>query len=108
MRNIDYRRASVLLFDPVGVNLRNTRYALHEIGFREISCLSSVNEFKRRLEDTSPDLIIAELVNNENELLRAVRAVRSGELGRNPFCGFRFHQLGARRQCREAGHRFWR
>lgn len=78
MRNIDYRRASVLLFDPVGVNLRNTRYALHEIGFREISCLSSIAEFKRRLEDTSPDLIMAELVNNENELLRAVRAVRSG------------------------------
>ncbi|WP_371394404.1 response regulator receiver protein [Glycocaulis abyssi] len=90
MRNIDYRRASVLLFDPVGVNLRNTRYALHEIGFREISCLSSINEFKRRLEDTSPDLIIAELVNNENELLRAVRAVRAGELGRNPFVVFAF------------------
>lgn len=90
MRNIDYRRASVLLFDPVGVNLRNTRYALHEIGFREISCLSSIAEFKRRLEDTSPDLIMAELVNNENELLRAVRAVRSGELGRNPFVVFAF------------------
>ncbi|MGP1274594.1 MAG: response regulator [Caulobacterales bacterium] len=90
MRNIDYKRASVLLFDPVGVNLRNTRYALHEIGFREISCLSSMAEFKRRLEDTSPDLIVAELVNNENELLRAVRAVRSGELGRNPFVVFVF------------------
>ncbi len=88
MKNIDYRRASVLLFDPVGVNLRNTRYALHEIGFREISCLSSITEFKRRLEDTSPDLIIAELVNNETEMLRAVKAVRAGELGRNPFVVF--------------------
>lgn len=88
MRNIDYRRASVLLFDPVGVNLRNTRYALHEIGFREISCLSSISEFKRRLEDTSPDLIMAELVNNENEMLRAVKSVRAGELGRNPFVVF--------------------
>lgn len=88
MKNIDYRRASVLLFDPVGVNLRNTRYALHEIGFREISCLSSMAEFKRRLEDTSPDLIIAELVNNEAEMLRVVRAVRAGELGRNPFVVF--------------------
>ncbi len=88
MKNIDYRRASVLLFDSVGVNLRNTRYALHEIGFREISCLSSMAEFKRRLEDTSPDLIIAELVNNEAEMLRVVRAVRAGELGRNPFVVF--------------------
>lgn len=88
MKNIDYRRASVLLFDPVGVNLRNTRYALHEIGFREISCLSSMAEFKRRLEDASPDLIIAELVNNEAEMLRVVRSVRSGELGRNPFVVF--------------------
>lgn len=88
MKNIDYRRASVLLFDPVGVNLRNTRYALHEIGFREISCLSSMAEFKRRLEDTSPDLILAELVNNEAEMLRVVRAVRAGELGRNPFVVF--------------------
>lgn len=88
MKNIDYRRASVLLFDPVGVNLRNTRYALHELGFREISCLNSLAEFKRRLEDTSPDLIIAELVNNENEMLRAVKSVRAGELGRNPFVVF--------------------
>lgn len=85
MSGLDYKRATVLVYDPVHVNLRTTRYALHEIGFREMACLSSMEEFKRRLEEDSPHLVLAETMGKEAEMFRLVRSVRSGELGRNPF-----------------------
>lgn len=85
MNGLDYRRAAVLVYDPVHVNLRTTRYALHEIGFREMSCLSSLEELKRRLNDSTPALLILEATGHEAEVFRLVRAIRSGEAGRNPF-----------------------
>ncbi|MCH8490636.1 MAG: response regulator receiver protein [Oceanicaulis sp.] len=85
MAELDYRRATVALFDPVHVNLRITRYALHEIGFREIVSLNSLGELKRRLTDEAPHLLVAETANHEAEVFRLVRAIRAGEVSTNPF-----------------------
>jgi len=79
MAELDYRRATVALFDPVHVNLRITRYALHEIGFREIMSLNSLGELKRRLVDEAPHLLVAETSNHEAEVFRLVRAIRAGK-----------------------------
>jgi DNA-binding response OmpR family regulator len=84
MNRLDYGRASVVLYDPVHVNLRTTRYALTEIGFREILSLSSLAEFRRRLEDETPALIIAE-TSQDPEVYRLIRDIRLGECGDNPF-----------------------
>lgn len=85
MSDTDYRRASVVLCDPVHVNLRTTRYALQQIGFRDIESLSSVRELKRRMQDDAPHLLVAETGDNEAELFALVRAVRAGDISNNPF-----------------------
>lgn len=88
MSEIDYSRANVLLFDPIHVNQRTTRYTLFEVGFRQIECVSNLAEFKGALTDTSPDLIVAESSANETDIFKIVRAVRRSELGANPFVLF--------------------
>ncbi|OLF77931.1 hypothetical protein AWH62_04475 [Maricaulis sp. W15] len=85
MAEIDYARASVLLFDPVHVNQRTTRYALFEIGFRQIECVSSLSDFKSAIADSAPTLIVAESSATDADIFNLVRSVRRGELGGNPF-----------------------
>lgn len=86
MADSDYGRASVALYDPVHVNLRTTRYALQQIGFRDIASLSAFKDLKRAVQEDAPHLIIAETADNEGELFRMVRAIRAGEMSNNPFC----------------------
>ena len=88
MSEIDFSRASVLLFDPVHVNQRTTRYALFEIGFRKIECVSNLNEFKNALRETAPTLVVAESSATDADIFRIVKAVRRSELGSNPFVIF--------------------
>ncbi len=85
MAETDYARASVLLFDPVHVNQRTTRYALFEIGFRQIECVSSLREFKSTLAETAPALVVAETSATDTDIFNLVRSVRRGDLGNNPF-----------------------
>ncbi|WP_417492184.1 response regulator receiver protein [Maricaulis sp.] len=85
MSEVDYARASVLLFDPVHVNQRTSRYALFEMGFRNIECVSNLNEFKGALADTSPALVVAESSATDADVFALVRSVRRSDLGRNPF-----------------------
>ncbi len=85
MADKDYARASVLLFDPVHVNQRTTRYALFEIGFRQIECVSNLRDFKECIEESGPTLIVAESSATDHDVFKLVRSIRSGEVGKNPF-----------------------
>ena len=85
MNEVDYRRANVVLYDPVHVNQRTTRYALQQIGFREILSLATPAELKRRLMDDAPHLMVLETTDQEEEIFRFVRAIRAGEISNNPF-----------------------
>ena len=85
MSETEYRRANVVLYDPVHVNLRTTRYALQQLGFREIESFSTVRELKRRVQEEAPHLLVAETGDDEAEVFRLVRAVRAGEISNNPF-----------------------
>lgn len=85
MAETDYGRANVVLFDPVHVNLRTTRYALQQIGFSDIRSLSGFRELKRTLEEDAPHLLIAETADHEAEIFRLVQAMRAGDLSNNPF-----------------------
>jgi hypothetical protein len=60
MADSDYGRANVALYDPVHVNLRTTRYALQQLGFRNITSLSAFKELKRAVQEDAPHLLIAE------------------------------------------------
>ena len=85
MSEVDYARASVLLFDPVHVNQRTTRYALFEMGFRKIECVSSLAEFKSGIAETAPALVVAESSATDADVFKLVRSIRRSDLGRNPF-----------------------
>lgn len=85
MADNDYARAPVLLFDPVHVNQRTTRYALFEMGFRKIECVSSLREFRTLLAESSPALVVAESSATDTDVFNVVRQVRRGDLGPNPF-----------------------
>lgn len=85
MSETEYRRASVVLYDPVHVNLRTTRYALQQLGFREIESISTMRELKRRVQEDAPHLLVAETGGDEAELFRLVRAIRAGDVSNNPF-----------------------
>lgn len=85
MTEIDYTKAMVCLFDPVHVNLRTTRYALHEIGFRNIDTHSSLKEFERALREQDPALVVAECASPGVDILPLIRKVRHGQITPNPF-----------------------
>jgi len=85
MAEIEYHRARVALYDPVHVNLRTTRYALHEIGFRKFATLTSLDELKRRMQDDAPELLVIETANHEAEIFKLVRSIRMGDVSNNAF-----------------------
>jgi DNA-binding response OmpR family regulator len=85
MAEMDFQRAAVLLFDPVHVNLRTTRYALNELGFKSIETCSVVDEFQRLLRENSWDLIVAESSSHKFDLFKLIRMIRRGEATPNPY-----------------------
>jgi len=85
MAELDFQRAAVLLFDPVHVNLRTTRYALNEIGFRSIEACSTVDELQRQLRENSWDMIVAECSSPKVDIFQLVRMIRRGEATPNPY-----------------------
>ncbi|MEE2524914.1 response regulator [Hyphobacterium sp. HN65] len=85
MAELDFQRAAVLLFDPVHVNIRTTRYALNEIGFKSIEACSTIEDFQRQLKENSWDLIVAECSNPKIDIFRLVRMIRRGEATPNPY-----------------------
>ncbi|MBI1235265.1 MAG: response regulator [Alphaproteobacteria bacterium] len=85
MAEMDLQRAAVLLFDPVHVNLRTTRYALNEIGFKSIEACSAIEEFQRQLRENNWDLIVAECSSPKVDVLKLVRMIRRGEATPNPY-----------------------
>ncbi|XBQ15942.1 MAG: response regulator receiver protein [Oceanicaulis sp.] len=85
MSEIAYARATVALYDPVHVNLRTTRYALQQIGFKEIESISTLRDLKRRVQDDAPHLLVIETSDHEAEVFGLVRAIRAGEVSNNPF-----------------------
>lgn len=85
MTEIDYRKARVCLFDPVHVNLRTTRYALHEIGFRDIDTQSAMKDFEKAMRERSPTLVVAECASPGVDVLPTIRKIRQGLVMSNPF-----------------------
>lgn len=85
MAEMDLQRAAVLLFDPVHVNLRTTRYALNEIGFKSIEACSAIEEFQRHLRENNWDMIVAECSSPKVDVFKLVRMIRRGEATPNPY-----------------------
>lgn len=85
MSDLDFANATAVVFDPVHVNLRTTRYALNEIGFKKIESVTSLSELHRLFRERSFHLLFAETAQNEGDVFKFVRAIRSGEIGDNPF-----------------------
>jgi DNA-binding response OmpR family regulator len=82
---MDFRNASVLLFDPVGPNLLATRSILKQLGFEDIEPVREYEALTRKVSERSYDLMIFEVGDAGGDVCGVVRRLRSGETGINPF-----------------------
>jgi DNA-binding response OmpR family regulator len=82
---LDFRSASVLLFDPVGPNLLATRSILTHLGFSRIDTARDFNNLVRRLSEGAYDLVVAEVTDAGGNVCEIVRRLRAGEISGNPF-----------------------
>ncbi len=80
-----FQDARVLLFDTEPTNLRVTRAALFEIGFREIESVQNFKDFSKHVSHGNYDLIIAEVHNAGGGVADLMRKLRTGDIGVNPF-----------------------
>jgi CheY-like chemotaxis protein len=85
MSSIHYEQAQVLVFDPVRENSQTTRFTLHQLGFREIESISTIQELHSVLEHNAPHLLLMETGEVEDDVFEVVRRVRYGEMTENPF-----------------------
>lgn len=80
-----FQDARVLLFDTEPTNLRVTRAALFEIGFREIESVQEFKSFSKHVSHGDYDLIIAEVHNSGGGVADLMKKLRTGDIGVNPF-----------------------
>ncbi len=85
MPKSDYAKIRVLVFDPSPAQLQHTRRSLFELGIGEVDGLRTYDEFSRRLETGSFELAIVEAFSEDGDACAAVKRLRAGELGGNPF-----------------------
>jgi DNA-binding response OmpR family regulator len=83
--DLDFRNASVLLFDPVGPNLAATRSMLVQFGFERAEATRDFSSLSRKLSDGAYDLGLFEVSDAGGDVCSLVRRLRGGELGYNPF-----------------------
>jgi DNA-binding response OmpR family regulator len=62
-----------------------TRSVMHGIGFRRIEGMTCQLELTRRLKDVDIALLIVEATDQNDAIVKMMRAQRLGELGSNPF-----------------------
>ena len=82
---LSFSDAQVLLFDPIAANRAATRSALTTLGFRGVIAISEISELERAWNDQPFDLLVADITQHAAEVCEMVRAVRSGDVGSNPF-----------------------
>ncbi len=80
-----FQDAKVLLFDTEPTNLRVTRAALFEIGFREIESIQIFKDFSKHVSHGDYDLIVAEVHNVGGGVADLMKKLRTGDIGVNPF-----------------------
>jgi CheY-like chemotaxis protein len=85
LADLDFRNASVLLFDPVGPNLVAARSMLLQIGFERVDATRDFAALTRKLKDSVFDLALMETSDAGGDVCGLVRAMRRGEIGFNPF-----------------------
>ncbi len=84
-QNRKFQDARVLLFDTEPANLRATRAALFEIGFREIESVQTFKDLTKHISHGDYDLIIAEVHNAGGGVADLIKKLRTGDVGVNPF-----------------------
>jgi hypothetical protein len=62
-----------------------TRSVIHGLGFRRIDGMTCQKELTRKLRDADLSLLIIEATDQNDAVVKMIRAQRLGELGANPF-----------------------
>lgn len=80
-----FETAELLIYDPVAPNRNATRASLHSLGFRKVESAPTIHALTQWLRSDPPDLLLAEVSGDEQEICPLIQSVRRGELGDNPF-----------------------
>jgi len=81
----DRNQIRILFGDPNGQMRSLYRQALAGAGFTNLREFASMQGFADEIAVTQPDLIFADLALPDGDVCEAVRALRHGKLGSNPF-----------------------
>jgi len=74
-----------VIYDPIRGNMLLTRSVIHGLGFRRIDGMTCQKELTRKLRDADLSLLIIEATDQNDAVVKMIRAQRLGELGANPF-----------------------
>ena len=85
MADWEFRRASVLVFDPIGPNLLATRSMLSQIGFTAIDSTRDFQSAVRLMHDNSYELLVLEASDAGADVCDLVKRLRAGLFGFDPF-----------------------
>lgn len=85
MARLSYDSVEALIFDPVPAGRTATRAALYALGFRHTESVHSLETFLGSVAQRPPDLVLAEAHGTGEDLCGAIRQIRQGQCGENPF-----------------------
>jgi len=80
-----YREAVSLVFDPVRANRHTTHNALRSLGFHEVALPMDLPQVRKVLGQNNYDVFFADITDDEENVCKLVRDIRSGTVGNNPF-----------------------
>ena len=75
----------VTVFDPVNENRKLTRDTLLNIGFRNLTACTSLDDVRRVLDVEGLDLCFFDVTDQAEQTCKLIKDVRLGNLGKNPF-----------------------
>jgi DNA-binding response OmpR family regulator len=82
---LSFERADMLVYDPVASNRATARTAFGMLGFRNLTATSVFAEASSVLGERMFDLFVADVTQDPAATCALVKALREGNIGRNPF-----------------------
>jgi DNA-binding response OmpR family regulator len=82
---LSFERADTLVYDPVASNRAMARTALGMLGFQNLMATSVFTEASSVLGERMFDLFVADVTQDPAATCALVKALREGNVGRNPF-----------------------
>ena len=85
MTKLSFDSVDVLIYDPVASNRTATRATMYALGFRKTETVATLEQMVERIQNSPPDIVLAEAQGAADELCATIQQLRQGGAGYNPF-----------------------